>query len=199
MKKLQFSKCGGLIPAIIQDARVNQVLMLGFMNKAAYEKTRKTKRVTFYSRSKKRLWTKGETSGNFLELVSINVDCDNDALLVRALPIGPTCHTGAESCFEKTDEASLSFLADLRNLVRERKKKLPQGSYTTSLFQKGLPKISAKVLEEAAEVVKAAASEGKKRTVEEICDLVYHLTVLMVALGVAWEDIIKCLEKRRKP
>ena len=198
--KLQFSQNNGLIPAIIQDAATNSVLMLGFMNKAAYEKTRKTKRVTFYSRSKKRLWAKGETSGNFLDVVNIRADCDSDALLIRVKPRGATCHTGVQSCFGRgANPPNTIFLETLLTLIKERKRDMPSGSYTVSLFRAGISKIGAKVTEEAQEVVKAALNEGKKRTVQETSDLLYHISVLMVAVEVKWEDVIKCLKKRRKP
>lgn len=208
MKKLQFSKCRGLIPAIIQDATTNSVLMLGFMNKTAYEKTRATKRVTFYSRSKKRLWTKGETSGNFLETISISADCDSDTLLIKVKPRGPTCHTGAVSCFGRdvnlpgtlgeVPGRNAIFLETLLALIKERKRDMPNGSYTASLFRDGISKIGAKIAEEAEEVVRAAQSESKARTVEEVSDLLYHLTVLMAEIGMDWSGVGACLFKRRR-
>ncbi len=193
---LQFSQYDGLIPAIIQDANTCKALMLGFMNNQAFQKTRKTKRVTFYSRSKKRLWTKGETSGNYLEVVDIKPDCDGDAVLIKARPQGPTCHTGEYSCFGESPE-SLEFLLSLYAVILERKEKLPQNSYTASLFQKGAKRILEKVKEES-EVARAATSEGKARVIEEISDLLYHLTVLMAETKVDWRDIEQCLIRRRR-
>ena len=194
---LNFKKQNGLIPAIIQDAHTCKVLMLGFMNKAAYDKTRETKRVTFYSLSKKRLWTKGETSGNYLEVVDIKPDCDGDALLINALPKGPACHSGAYSCFGESPE-SLEFLLSLYAVILERKEKLPQNSYTANLFKKGTKHILEKVKEESQEVLRAVQSEGKERTIEEISDLTYHLFVLMSDQKIELGDIILCLQKRHK-
>lgn len=192
---VNLEKLNGLIPAIIQDARTSAVLMLGYMNKAAYQKTRKTKRVTFYSRSKKRLWTKGETSGNYLELVEIKPDCDGDALLIKALPKGATCHTGEYSCFGE-QENSLQFLQFLYALIKERKEKLPPNSYTASLFKAGMPRILAKVQEEAQEVIQAVKKEGRGRVVEEVADLVYHLMALIAACEITLEEVAQCLQDR---
>src|SRR3990167_3054727 len=158
---VNFKKQNGLVPAIIQDANTCKVLMLGFMNKGAYQKTRRTKRVTFYSRSKKRLWTKGETSGNYLEVVDIKPDCDRDAILIKAIPKGPTCHSGAYSCFGEESGNNIIFFESLRALVEKRKHDMPEGSYTAFLFRAGVSKIGAKVTEEAKEVARAAMSEGK--------------------------------------
>lgn len=193
--KINFQKPNSLIPAIIQDARTSAVLMLGYMNKAAYQKTRETKRVTFYSRSKKRLWTKGETSGNYLEVVDIKSDCDCDALLIKAMPHGSTCHSGQYSCFGE-QENSLQFLQFLYALIKERKKKLPPDSYTTNLFKAGILHILAKVQEEAQEVIQAVKKEGRERIIEEVSDLAYHLMALIVAREITLEELLHCLRKR---
>lgn len=181
-----------LTPAIIQDARTNQILMLGYMNDEAYKKTLETKKVWFFSRSKKRLWQKGETSGNYLEVLDIKKDCDKDAFLIKTIPKGPTCHTGKYSCFGQ-QEFSLQKLYDT---IKSRKKEMPKGSYTAELFKQGLPKICDKIQEESEEVVKAAKAETKDRLTQEISDLLYHLTVLMNKKEVLWSDVISCLKKR---
>lgn len=197
---LDFEKGDGLIPAIIQDAENFQVLMLGYMNKEALQTTLEEDRVTFYSRSKGRLWTKGETSGNYLELVDIQKDCDNDSLLILAKPHGPTCHTGDQSCFhEKTfkPKNSLAFLNDLEKLIISRKKEMPEDSYTTYLFEKGVDKIAQKVGEEAVETV-IESKNGKKKFVAEAADLVFHLMVLLVEKDVSLKKVVKKLKKRHK-
>ncbi len=195
---LDFEKGGGLIPAIIQDAQNFQVLMLGYMNKEALQTTLKEERVTFYSRSKQRLWTKGETSGNYLDLVDIQQDCDDDTLLILAKPNGPTCHTGKQSCFHEkkfVPKNDLSFLSDLEQLIISRKNEMPDDSYTTYLFQNGVDKIAQKVGEEAVETV-IEAKNGKKRFIAEVADLIFHLMVLLVEKGVPLKKIIKKLKKR---
>lgn len=194
--KINFKKLNGLVPAIIQDARTDKVLMLGFMNQAAFDKTLQTNRVTFYSRSKKRLWTKGETSGNYLEVVEIKTDCDNDTLLIKAKPGGPACHTGKYSCFGEAKSDQLNFLSTLYKLIQDRKIRLPEESYTADLFKQGLTKINAKIIEEAGEITRAAKSEGRERTIEEISDFIYHLEVLMVEQEIRWKDIMRCLAAR---
>lgn len=196
MKKIDFKKGGGLIPSIIQDARTNQVLMLGYMNAESYQKTLKEKRVWFFSRSKKRLWQKGEESGNYLNVIEVREDCDSDAILVKVQPKGGACHTGGYSCFSEKQDVSLNFLNYLYELVKRRKKKKLKNSYTSSLFEKGAGQIEAKVIEEAREVVKASEKETKKRLIEEISDLLFHLIVLMSEKGVSWQSIIKTLLKR---
>ncbi|HEX2865754.1 MAG TPA: bifunctional phosphoribosyl-AMP cyclohydrolase/phosphoribosyl-ATP diphosphatase HisIE [Ignavibacteriales bacterium] len=196
VSKLDFNKMGGLIPAIVQDNSNNQVLMLGFMNKLALEKTMESGLVTFFSRSKGRLWTKGETSGNYLKLVSIRQDCDNDSLLVRARPEGNTCHTGGYSCFFSEKPDSISFLNELFALIKDRKEKLPEGSYTTKLFQRGTNRIIQKVGEEAIETVIAAKNRDKEEIVNETSDLIYHLFVMLVEQDIEFTDIVKNLEKR---
>jgi phosphoribosyl-ATP pyrophosphohydrolase/phosphoribosyl-AMP cyclohydrolase len=196
--KLNFKKLNNIIPAIIEDAQTNKVLMLGFMNKQALDKTIKTKLVTFYSRGKKRLWTKGETSGNYLEVLDIKTDCDKDSLLIKVKPQGPTCHRNKYSCFGEDKKDSLKFLSSLYILIKQRKRQMPPNSYTASLFKQGQAKILEKIKEEAQEIIKAAKSEGKDRTIEEISDFLYHLMALMVESGISWEDIVECLKNRQK-
>ena len=151
---IDFGKCGGLVPAIIQDATTNKVLMLGYMNQEALDKTKATGLVTFFSRSRQTLWTKGETSGNYLKLVDMKIDCDNDTLLVKANPTGPVCHTGSDTCWGETNESSpLTFLAQLQDFIEKRHEEMPEGSYTTSLFRDGLNRMAQKVGEEALELV----------------------------------------------
>jgi len=187
-------KSNGLIPAIIQDVDTRQVLMLGYMNKAALAKTRKDKRVTFYSRSKKRLWQKGESSGNYLTLISITKDCDNDTFLIMAKPRGPTCHTGATNCFKTTDFT----IQDLFRLIQMRKLTMPKNSYTTSLLTAGTPSILAKISEESSEVIQAATKETRQRLIEESCDLIYHLLVLLSDQNINLKEVDKELKKRNK-
>ncbi|NIT57127.1 MAG: bifunctional phosphoribosyl-AMP cyclohydrolase/phosphoribosyl-ATP diphosphatase HisIE [Aliifodinibius sp.] len=198
INSLDFEKGDGLIPAIIQDANDFQVLMLGYMNKKALQKTIDEHRVTFYSRTKERLWTKGESSGNYLDVVNIQQDCDDDTLLILANPQGPTCHTGEQSCFHRKDfkpAKDLHFLNDLENLIISRKKEMPEGSYTTSLFNDGIDKIAQKVGEEAVETVIEAKNENHS-LVDEVSDLIYHLLVLLVEKGVPLQKIVQNLEKR---
>lgn len=195
--KLNFKKLDGLIPAIVQNRSTMQILMLGFMNEEAYKKTLKSGKVTFWSRTKKRLWQKGETSGNYLEVVDIKTDCDKDSLLILANPQGPTCHTGKYSCFGDK-ENNILFLKKLFDLIRDRKKKRPKNSYTTSLFKKGLDEIVKKVGEESVEVIIAAKSETKKRLVEESADLLYHLLVLLAEKEVDLDEVVAELAQRYK-
>src|SRR3989344_3237674 len=195
IKKISWSKNSGLVPAVIQDADTGAVLMLGYMDKASLAKTLRTKKVWFYSRSKKRLWMKGETSGNTLGLVEIKPDCDNDALIVKVKPTGPACHTGVYSCFGEKPESDA--LAELFKVIQDRKKLMPKNSYTTSLFKQGVDKISLKVAEEALEVVQAAQKETKKRLIEESVDLVYHLWTLLVSKDVSLESVSKEIKKRK--
>lgn len=190
---------GGLVPAIIQDAETRQVLMLGFMNEEAYQKTVKTKKVTFWSRSRNCLWTKGETSGNFLNLVDIKIDCDNDTLLVKANPDGPTCHTGTDTCWGETNEKNpILFLTELQDFINHRHEEMPEGSYTTKLFRDGINRIAQKVGEEALETVIEATSGGDKLTYEA-SDLLYHLIVLLTAKGLRIEDVVRELQQRHDP
>lgn len=199
-ESLDFEKGGGLIPAIVQDANNFQVLMLGYMDREALQMTLEKERVTFYSRSKERLWTKGETSGNYLNLVDIQQDCDNDTLLILADPEGPTCHTGNNSCFFKKDfqpQENLNFLNDLEELIISRKKERPEGSYTTSLFDDGIDKIAQKVGEEAVETIIETKNEDH-RLVDEVSDLIYHLLVLLAEKKVPLYDVIQNLKKRHQ-
>ncbi len=202
IEKLDFNKGDGLIPAVIQDADSYQVLMLGYMNRPALEKTVDEQRVTFYSRSKERLWTKGESSENFLDVVEIQADCDNDTLLILADPHGPTCHTGETSCFHekefKPKKNKYGFLKELEDLIKDRKKKLPEDSYTTYLFTKGIDKMAQKVGEEAVETVIEAKNDKKKKFVGEVADLLFHLMVLMVEKDVSLKKVVKKLKKRHK-
>jgi len=196
ISKLDFDKMGGLIPAIVSDNSNEAVLMLGFMNKEALVKTLETGLVTFFSRTKNRLWTKGETSGSYLKLISITEDCDNDSLLVKAVPEGNTCHTGSYSCFFSEKPASINFLSDLFRLIKDRKEKLPEGSYTTKLFKSGTNRIIQKVGEEAIETVIAAKNRDKNEVINETSDLLYHIFVMLAEQEIEFSDIVKNLEKR---
>lgn len=197
---IDFEKQGGLVPAIIQDAQTKNVLMLGYMNKEALDKTMDTKRVTFWSRSRNCLWTKGETSGNFLHLIDIKVDCDNDTLLVRATPDGPTCHTGTDTCWGEDNEKNpLLFLTELQDFIERRHEEMPEGSYTTSLFRDGVNRMAQKVGEEALEAVIEATNGTADKLVYEVSDMVYHLIVLLTSKGLRIEDIAAELQKRHDP
>lgn len=189
---------GGLVPAIIQDELTSKVLMLGFMNEEALKKTEETKQVTFFSRTKNRLWTKGEESGNFLNVVSILSDCDNDTLLIKVRPVGPVCHTGADTCWEEKNEADVAFLKYLQDFITVRYKEMPEGSYTTSLFKKGVNRMAQKVGEEAVETVIEATNGTDEGFLYEASDLVYHLIVLLTSKGFSLDDIAKELKKRHK-
>ena len=199
IKDLKFDE-KGLIPAIVVDGETNEVLTLAYMNAESLEITLKEGKTCFFSRSRKTLWRKGETSGNFQHVLSITADCDKDALVVKVHKDGPACHTGAESCFFQPlyigEEAQAFKLEGLYNLLMERKKELPQGSYTTYLFEKGLDKILKKVGEENTEVIIAAKADDKKETVYEIADLTYHVLVLMAEMGITVEDVKKELASR---
>ncbi|MFQ5929196.1 MAG: bifunctional phosphoribosyl-AMP cyclohydrolase/phosphoribosyl-ATP diphosphatase HisIE [Acidobacteriota bacterium] len=196
INQLDWQKTDGLIPAIVQDGQTGRVLMLGFMNQAALEKTLKGGLVTFWSRSRQALWTKGETSGNYLKLKEIRKDCDGDALIAVVEPQGPTCHRGTLSCFGEDNEfTALEFLGYLERLIENRQKEMPDGSYTASLFAKGLPQIAKKVGEEAIELV-LTVSQDKARSVEEAADLLYHLLVFLVQRGVTLCEVIKELKTR---
>ena len=198
--KIDFEKMGGLVPAIIQDADTRQVLMLGFMNEEAYQKTLDTRHVTFWSRTRQTLWTKGETSGHFLNLVDMKIDCDQDTLLVRVHPIGPTCHTGTDTCWGEDNEANpLLFLTELQSFIDRRKQEMPEGSYTTSLFTKGINKIAQKVGEEALETVIEATNGTREHLVYEASDLLYHLLVMLTEKGLRIEDVAAELQKRHDP
>lgn len=198
--QIDFEKGGGLVPAIIQDPTTRKVLMLGYMNQEAYEKTMATGKVTFYSRSRQCLWTKGETSGNYLHLVSISVDCDNDTLLVKATPDGPTCHTGTDTCWgEKNETNPLLFLSELQDFIIKRHEEMPEGSYTTSLFKDGLNRMAQKVGEEALELVIEAVNGTNDRLIYEGSDMLYHLIVLLTSKGLRIEDLAKELQVRHDP
>ena len=197
---IDLKKCGGLVPAIVQDAITKNVLMLGYMNEEAYDKTIATKKVTFWSRSRNCLWTKGETSGNFLHLVDIKVDCDNDTLLVKAHPDGPTCHKGTDTCWGEANQHNpLLFLSELQDFIDKRHQEMPEGSYTTSLFKDGINRIAQKVGEEALEAVIEATNGSKEKLIYEASDLIYHLIVLMTSKGLRIEDIARELQKRHDP
>jgi phosphoribosyl-AMP cyclohydrolase / phosphoribosyl-ATP pyrophosphohydrolase len=196
--KLDFDKLNGLIPAIIQDIKTDKVLMLGFMNKEAYQKTVDTKLVTFYSRTKIRLWTKGEESGNFLEVEEIIQDCDSDTLLIKVTPRGPVCHTGSDTCFGEQNVDIANFLVYLQDLIDSRKKDLPDGSYTTKLFKSGINKVAQKVGEEAVELVIEAKDNNDDLFLNEAADLVFHLFVLLTAKNHRIEDVVRVLQKRHK-
>ena len=198
--KIDFEKMGGLVPAIIQDATTKNVLMLGFMNEEAYKKTIDTKHVTFWSRTRQVLWTKGETSGHFLNLVSMKIDCDNDTLLVKVNPVGPTCHTGTDTCWgEDNDINPLLFLTELQDFINKRKEEMPEGSYTTKLFRDGVNKIAQKVGEEALETVIEATNGTSDHLIYEASDLLYHLLVLLTEKGLRIEDVAAELQQRHDP
>lgn len=191
---------GGLVPAIVQDTNTKTVLMLGYMNEEALQKTIETKKVTFWSRSRNELWTKGETSGNFLNLVDIKSDCDNDALLVKAIPDGPTCHKGTDTCWAETNESNpLLFLSFLQDFIEKRKEEMPEGSYTTSLFKGGVNRMAQKVGEEALETVIEACNGTNEKLVYEGSDMLYHLLVLLTEKDLRIEDLARELIKRHDP
>jgi len=195
---IDFEKNGGLVPTIIQDETTAKVLMLGYMNRESYEKTLATGQVTFFSRSRQKIWTKGETSGNFLAVRTITTDCDNDTLLIKVKPTGPTCHTGADTCFNETNVAAQSFIYELEKVILDRKSHPQAGSYTNKLFEAGIKRIAQKIGEEATEVVIDAVADNVPRMQEEVADLLYHLLVLLAEKNVALDDIMKVLEKRHK-
>ena len=200
MIKIDFDKMGGLVPAIIQDSVTKNVLMLGFMNEEAYQKTIDTKKVTFWSRTRNCLWTKGETSGNYLNLVDIRLDCDNDTLLVKVHPQGPTCHLGTETCWGEDNSLNpILFLSELQNFIDKRHQEMPENSYTTSLFKKGINKMAQKVGEEATETIIEATNGTNEQLVYESSDLLYHLIVMLTAKGLSIEDVASELIKRHDP
>lgn len=197
LAQLDWQKVDNLMPVIIQNAISGDVLMLGYMDKAALEMTLNSGKVTFYSRTKQRLWTKGETSGNFLKLVDIYPDCDNDTLLILAHPIGPTCHNGTESCFAPA-QSQWGFLYELENLLRERKNASPDSSYTAQLYASGTKRIAQKVGEEGVETALAATVNDREELKNEASDLLYHLMVLLQNQSLSLSDVIDCLQKRHK-
>lgn len=196
--RLDFEKTDGLIPAIIQDANSKQVLMLGYMNEEALEKTKSTGRVTFFSRSKGRLWTKGETSGNFLEVRELRVDCDADTLLVYVEPVGPVCHTGTDTCFAEDNRSKTFFIDNLRKTIKDRKNNPSDGSYTASLFAKGINKVAQKVGEEAVEIVIESKDDNKELFLGEAADLLFHYLVLLEAKGYELDEVMEELMRRHK-
>jgi phosphoribosyl-AMP cyclohydrolase / phosphoribosyl-ATP pyrophosphohydrolase len=187
----------GLVPAIVQDAETQKILMLGYMNRQAFEKTRDTNLVTFFSRSRQTLWTKGETSGNFLRVREISVDCDADTILIKANPTGAVCHTGADTCFNETNETE-NFLFELEKVIRERKQNPQENSYTSKLFAKGLNKITQKVGEEAIELIIEAKDDDRELFKAEASDLIYHLLVLFAEKGVELKEVLEVLKTRKK-
>ncbi len=197
---IDFDKMNGLVPAIIQDAVTKNVLMLGFMNQEAYQKTIETKKVTFWSRTRQCLWTKGETSGHYLHLVSIQVDCDNDTLLVKVHSEGPTCHKGTDTCWGEENRLNpILFLSELQDFICQRHEEMPENSYTTSLFRKGVNKMAQKVGEEAVETVIEATNGTTENLIYEGSDLLYHLIVLLTGKGLRIEDLVTELAKRHDP
>lgn len=198
--KIDFEKMGELVPAVIQDNNTKNVLMLGYMNQEAFDKTLETGKVTFYSRTKKRLWTKGEESGNFLNVVSIKNDCDDDTLLIKVNPVGPVCHKGTDTCWgEKNETNPLCFLSELQDFIETRYQEMPEGSYTTSLFKDGINRMAQKVGEEALEAVIEAVNGTNERLIYEGSDLFYHLIVLLTSKGLRIEQLAEELQKRHKP
>lgn len=194
--ELDFDKMNGLVPAIIQDDYTQKVLMLGFMNAEAYEKTVSSGKVTFFSRTKNRLWTKGETSGNFLHVVSMKADCDNDTLLIKVHPEGPVCHTGTDTCWGEENKQDIMFLKELQDFIDGRFREMPENSYTTSLFKSGVNKMAQKVGEEAVETVIEACNGTDERLIYEGADLLYHLIVLLTSKGYRIEDLARELKER---
>jgi phosphoribosyl-ATP pyrophosphohydrolase/phosphoribosyl-AMP cyclohydrolase len=197
--KINFAKGHGFVPAIVQDQETLKVLMLGYMDKAAYEKTVKEGKVTFFSRSQKRLWTKGETSRNYLFVKQILTDCDRDTLLIKATPVGPVCHTGQDTCFNEENKEESNFLLQLEAIIQDRKKNPRADSYTTRLFDNGIKKIAQKVGEEATELVLETQEEDLAGFKNEAADLIYHLLVLLVAKNLQFRDILDVLEERHQP
>lgn len=186
----------GLIPAIIQDAETKNVLMLGYMNREAYEKTLNTKQVTFFSRSKNRLWTKGEASGNFLNVISIKNDCDHDTLLIKVDPVGAICHTGSATCWNEENQSDFGFLTTLENTIQQRKEQDSDGSYVASLFKNGINKIAQKVGEEAIEMVIEAKDSNDELFLNESADLLFHYLILLQAKGFTLENVVDILKQR---
>jgi phosphoribosyl-ATP pyrophosphohydrolase/phosphoribosyl-AMP cyclohydrolase len=194
--KIDFEKGAGLVPAIIQDATTKKVLMLAYMNQEAYNKTIETKKLTFFSRSKNRLWTKGEESGNFLNLIDIKLDCDNDTLLIFVQPEGPACHTGSDTCWGEENKQSFGFISQLENIINDRKNNPSKKSYTSSLFVKGINKIAQKVGEEAVELIIESKDNNKELFINEAADLIFHLLILLKEKDFMFEDIADVLKSR---
>ena len=199
MKTANFNKNNnGLLPAIVQDEQTLKVLMLGYMNQEALEKTQSSGKVTFFSRSKQRLWTKGETSGNFLKLVSIKIDCDQDSILIKAFPIGPTCHLGNDTCWGEDNISGLSLVRELEAVIEDRKKNPLKKSYISSLFDKGIHKIAQKVGEESFETVIEAIANNEQLFMEEAADLFFHYLILLKYKGKSLEDVLEILKGRKR-
>jgi phosphoribosyl-ATP pyrophosphohydrolase/phosphoribosyl-AMP cyclohydrolase len=196
--KLDFDKQSGLIPAIVQDYRTKKVLMLGYMNEEAYKKTLKSKMATFFSRSRNELWTKGETSGNYLQVKEIIADCDRDTILIKADPTGPVCHTGKDTCFSEENSPGVEFIEYLSKIIKDRKNNPGKESYTSSLFEKGINKIAQKVGEEAVELVIESKDSNKDLFLNEAADLLFHYLVLLEAKGLDISDVMEVLESRHK-
>ena len=196
--KLDFDKQNGLIPAIVQDYRTNKVLMLGFMNEESYNKTLDTKMATFFSRSRNELWTKGETSGNYLHVKDIIADCDNDTILIKADPTGPVCHTGKDTCFSEVNSTGTEFIQYLAKIIKDRRDNPSKESYTSSLFEKGINKIAQKVGEEAVELVIESKDSNTELFLNEAADLLFHYLVLLEAKGIDILDVMEVLESRHK-
>ncbi len=195
---IDFEKGGGLVPVIVQDSVTMQVLMLAWMNREALEKTKSTGKATFFSRTRNKLWVKGETSGNWLNVVSIKADCDSDTILLKAEPSGPVCHTGSDTCFGEKDRDNIWFLQKLDKIIGDRKLKLPENSYTTALFKAGVDKIAQKVGEEAVELIIEAVGKRDKEFLDEAADLLYHLMVLLKHRDHSINDLAWVLEERHK-
>lgn len=195
---IDFEKMNGLVPAIVQDAISGKVLMQGYMNEEALAKTEETGKVTFFSRSKNRLWTKGETSGNFMELVSIAGDCDGDSILIKANPRGPVCHTGSDTCWNEENSSKTGFIDQLRAIIKDRKNNPSDQSYTASLFAKGINKIAQKVGEEAVEIVIEAKDDNKELFLGEAADLLFHYLVLLEAKGYELDEVMEVLIQRHQ-
>lgn len=198
IKNINFEKVNGLVPAIIQDDESNKVLMLGYMNQEAVDQSISSGKVTFFSRTKNRLWVKGETSGNFLYLKSIDLDCDQDTLLIKATPVGPVCHTGADTCFNESNKSKTVFIDRLRDIIRERKINPDDKSYTSSLFASGINKVAQKVGEEAVEIVIEAKDDNKDLFLGEAADLLFHYLILLEAKEIALDEVMEVLIKRHQ-
>jgi phosphoribosyl-AMP cyclohydrolase / phosphoribosyl-ATP pyrophosphohydrolase len=198
MRNIDFAKGNGLVPAIVQDYRTHKMLMLGFMNEEAYKKTMEEKKVTFFSRTKNRLWTKGEISTHYLIVKDVLVDCDGDTLLIKADPQGPVCHTGADTCFNETNKQGIAFLEHLQQVIRDRKNNPTDASYTSSLFRKGINKVAQKVGEEAVELIIEAKDQNNELFTNEAADLIYHLMVLLEAKNIDLAQVVAILESRHR-
>lgn len=194
--EIDFMKNGGLVPAIIQDSETKNVLMMAWMNPEAYEKTLETRKVTFYNRSRKKLWIKGEESGNYMEMISIQTDCDNDTLLVKVKPRGPACHTGTGTCWGEENKPGYEFLTTLEKIINDRKENPSEKSYTSSLFRKGINKIAQKVGEEAVELIIEAKDNDTELFKNEAADLIFHFLILLRAKGITFDDIVNILRQR---